>query len=130
MKNIRKLHPINGIILNSFIFIIYVMMFKILILQKLNNIADDKTEYLIKDRLSFQRFPGLALCGTVPEGFHIYSCNYAVTERRVNVVAMKNQLTAIKKRDYHFKYRIDSCNAVSFSEHRATAKQAFLWKCF
>ena len=28
----------------------YVMMFKILILQKLNNIADDKTEYLIKDR--------------------------------------------------------------------------------
>ena len=34
----------------------YVMMFKILILQKVNNIADDATEYLIKGRLSFQRF--------------------------------------------------------------------------
>ena len=31
------------------------------------NIADDKTEYLIKDRLSFQRFLGLQLCDTVPD---------------------------------------------------------------
>ena len=50
----------------------YVMMFKILILQKLNNIADDATEYLIKDRLSFQRFLGLALCDTVPEAKTIW----------------------------------------------------------
>jgi IS5 family transposase len=45
----------------------YVMMFKILVLQKLYNIADDKTEYQIKDRLSFQRFLGLQLCDTVPD---------------------------------------------------------------
>jgi len=45
----------------------YVMMFKILVLQKLYNMADDKTIYQIKDRLSFQRFPGLQLCDTVPD---------------------------------------------------------------
>src|SRR5215469_4989111 len=48
------------------------MMFKILILQKLYNMADDKTEYHIKDRLSFQRFLGLALCDTVPDAKTIW----------------------------------------------------------
>jgi len=50
----------------------YVMMFKIIILQKLYNMADDKTEYLIKDRLSFQRFLGLQLCDTVPDAKTIW----------------------------------------------------------
>ena len=50
----------------------YVMMFKILMLQKLYNIADDMTEYLIKDRLSFQRFLGLSLCDTVPDAKTIW----------------------------------------------------------
>jgi IS5 family transposase len=50
----------------------YVMMFKILVLQKLYNMADDKTEYLIKDRLSFQRFLGLQLCDTVPDAKTIW----------------------------------------------------------
>jgi hypothetical protein len=43
----------------------YVMMFKILILQRLYNISDAQVEYQIKDRLSFMRFLGLALCDTV-----------------------------------------------------------------
>ena len=50
----------------------YVMMFKILILQKLYNMADDKTEYIIKDRLSFQRFLGLKLYDTVPDAKTIW----------------------------------------------------------
>lgn len=50
----------------------YVMMFKILALQKLYNMADDKTEYQIKDRLSFQRFLGLQLCDTVPDAKTIW----------------------------------------------------------
>jgi hypothetical protein len=45
----------------------YVMMFKILILQRLYNISDAQAEYQIKDRLSFMRFLGLALCDTVPD---------------------------------------------------------------
>jgi len=50
----------------------YVMMLKILVLQKLYNMADDKTEYQIKDRLSFQRFLGLQLCDTVPDAKTIW----------------------------------------------------------
>jgi IS5 family transposase len=50
----------------------YVLMFKILILQKLYNMADEKTEYLIMDRLSFQRFLGLQLCDKVPDATTIW----------------------------------------------------------
>jgi IS5 family transposase len=31
------------------------------------NISDSRVEYQIKDRLSFMRFLGLALCDTVPD---------------------------------------------------------------
>ena len=48
------------------------MMLKILILQKLYDIVDDMTEYLIKERLSFQRFLGLSLCDTVPDAKKIW----------------------------------------------------------
>ena len=58
----------------------YVMMFKILILQKLYNIADDATEYLIKDRLSFQRFLGLALYDTVPDAKTIWNFREVLKE--------------------------------------------------
>jgi transposase len=33
-----------------------VLMFKILLIQTLNNLSDERTEYLINDRLSFMRF--------------------------------------------------------------------------
>ena len=45
----------------------YVMMFKILILQRYYNISDEKTEYQINDRLSFMRFLGLTLSDQVPD---------------------------------------------------------------
>jgi IS5 family transposase len=50
----------------------YVMMFKILILQRLYNISDDQAEYQIKGRLSFMRFLGLALCDTIPDAKTIW----------------------------------------------------------
>ena len=45
----------------------YILMFKILILQRLYAISDAQAEYQIKDRLSFMRFLGLNLCDTVPD---------------------------------------------------------------
>ncbi|MBC6411519.1 MAG: transposase, partial [Hyphomonadaceae bacterium] len=36
-----------------------VMMFKILILQALDDLSDERAEFLITDRLSYGRFPGL-----------------------------------------------------------------------
>jgi IS5 family transposase len=50
----------------------YVMMFKVLILQKMYNISDDQTEYQINDRLSFQRFLGLSLGDKVPDSKTIW----------------------------------------------------------
>ncbi|GBQ75549.1 transposase [Acetobacter malorum DSM 14337] len=35
-----------------------VLMFKILVIQTLNNLSDERTEYLINERLSFMRFLG------------------------------------------------------------------------
>lgn len=45
----------------------YVMMFKILVLQRLYGISDAQTEYQIKDRLSFMRFLGLGLSDKIPD---------------------------------------------------------------
>ncbi|MCV6576222.1 MAG: IS5 family transposase [Cohaesibacter sp.] len=50
-----------------------VMMFKILIIQTQNNLSDDRTEFLINDRLSFMRFLGLGLSDKVPDAKTIWA---------------------------------------------------------
>jgi IS5 family transposase len=62
----------------------YVMMFKILILQKIYNIGDDQTEYQINDRLSFQRFAGLNLYDTVPDAKTIWHFREELKEAKVS----------------------------------------------
>ena len=49
-----------------------ILMFKILILQRLYNLSDDQTEYQINDRLSFMRFLGLGLSDKVPDAKTIW----------------------------------------------------------
>ena len=44
-----------------------VLMFKLLVLQRLYNLGDDQVEYQTTDRLSFRRFLGLGLCEAVPD---------------------------------------------------------------
>jgi len=61
----------------------YVMMFKILILQKIYNISDDQTEYQINDRLSFQRFIGIQLNDTVPDAKTIWHFREGLKEAKV-----------------------------------------------
>ena len=43
------------------------LMFKMLVLQALYNLSDDATEFQVRDRLPFQRFPGLSPDDTVPD---------------------------------------------------------------
>jgi IS5 family transposase len=45
----------------------YVMMFKILILQRYYNLSDDQVEFQINDRLSFMRFLDLTIADDVPD---------------------------------------------------------------
>lgn len=49
-----------------------VLMFKILVLQALYALSDETTEFQVKDRLSFQRFLGLGLDGTVPDATTVW----------------------------------------------------------
>lgn len=61
-----------------------VLMFKILVLQALYSLSDEGTEFQIKDRLSFQRFLGLGLDGTVPDATTVW----LFRERLVNAKAI------------------------------------------
>lgn len=49
-----------------------VMMFKILVLQRLYNLSDDQTEFQINDRISFMRFLNLSLSDKVPDAKTIW----------------------------------------------------------
>ena len=61
----------------------YVMMFKILILQRYNNISDDKMEFAILDRPSFMRFLGLTLGDKVPDAKTIWLFREQLTGKGV-----------------------------------------------
>ena len=55
------------------------LMFKIVVLQELYNIANDQTEYQINDRLSWKRFLGLTLSDKVPDGTTIWEFRETLT---------------------------------------------------
>ena len=57
----------------------HVLMFKVLILQSCHCLSDERTEYLIKDRLSFMRFLGLSLAQSVPDANSIWNFREALT---------------------------------------------------
>jgi IS5 family transposase len=57
-----------------------VMMFKILILQALYNLSDDATEYMLRDRLSFMRFLGLAMTDKIPDSKTIWKYREQLTK--------------------------------------------------
>ncbi len=57
----------------------HVFMFKVLILQASPSLSDERTEFLIKDRLSFMRFLGLGLSVPVPDANTIWTFREALT---------------------------------------------------
>ena len=52
----------------------YVLMFKILVLQRMYNLSDEQTEYQIVDRTSFRDFLGLASGDKVPDAIAAHGC--------------------------------------------------------
>jgi IS5 family transposase len=60
----------------------YVLMFKILVLQKLNNLSDDRIEFAIKDRLSFQRFLDIDFNQKIPDQKTIWHFREMLTQRK------------------------------------------------
>ena len=75
-----------------------VMMFKILVLQRLFNLSDDQTEYQITDRMSFQRFIGLSLGERVPDAKTIWLFRDMLTQSGVirELFAQFNGMLATK----------------------------------
>lgn len=60
-----------------------ILMFKILILQRIYNLSDDQTEYQINDRMSFMRFLGLGLEDRVPDAKTIWLFRDTLTKADV-----------------------------------------------
>jgi transposase len=56
-----------------------VFMFKVLVLQASHSLSDERTEFLIRDRLSFMRFLGLSLADPVPDANMIWTYREALT---------------------------------------------------
>jgi transposase, IS5 family len=62
----------------------HVFMWKVLILQASHSLSDERTEFLIKDRLSFMRFLGLGLANPVPDANTIWTFREALTRARID----------------------------------------------
>jgi transposase, IS5 family len=81
-----------------------VMMFKILILQALNDLSDERAEFLITDRLSFMRFLGLSLGDKAPDRNTIWTFREALKAAGVIddlLAAFDAQITASGYRATH-----------------------------
>ena len=61
-----------------------VFMFKVLVIQASHSLSDERTEYLIKDRLSFMRFLGLGLADPVPDANTIWTFREALTRAQID----------------------------------------------
>ena len=60
-----------------------ILMFKLLILQRLHNLSDERLQYQVNDRLSFMRFLGLELTGNVPDARTIWAFREALKEHKL-----------------------------------------------
>lgn len=58
----------------------YVLMFKILVLQRYYNLSDEQIEYQINDRISFMRFLGLTLADDVPDSRTVWLFKERLTD--------------------------------------------------
>ncbi len=60
-----------------------VLMFKILVLQRIYNLSDDQTEFQINDRISFMRFLGMDVHDRVPDAKTIWAFRDTLTKADV-----------------------------------------------
>ena len=60
----------------------HVLMFKVLILQTQNSLSDERTEFYLRDRLTWMRFLGLRLGDPVPDANTIWTFREALTKAR------------------------------------------------
>ena len=62
----------------------HVLMFKVLILQTQNSLSDERTEFYLRDRLTWMRFLGLGLGDPVPDANTLWTFREALTRASAN----------------------------------------------
>ena len=82
----------------------YLMMFKILILQRLYNLSDYQMQYQLLDRLSFQRFLNLGLQSTIPDEKTIWLFRETLTRHGVIEKLFQRFQRSIGKQGCHSQY--------------------------
>lgn len=60
-----------------------ILMFKMLILQRLHGLSDERLQYQVTDRLSFMRFLGVELAGNVPDARTVWTFREALKENHL-----------------------------------------------
>ena len=78
----------------------HVFMFKVLILQAMHALSDERCEYLIKDRLSFMRFLGLGLGDAVPDANTIWTFREALKTANAADVLFEQFDAALREAGY------------------------------
>jgi hypothetical protein len=61
----------------------HVFIFKVLVLQASHSLSDERTEFVIKDRLSFMHFLGVGLADPVPDVNTIWTFREALTRAQI-----------------------------------------------
>ncbi len=61
----------------------YVMMFKIVIIQRYYNLSDEQVEYQINDRMSFMRFLDLTIADDIPDSRTVWNFREQLTDLEI-----------------------------------------------
>lgn len=101
-----------------------VVMFNILILQALNDLSDERAEFLITDRLSFMRFLGLSLGDKAPDRNTIWTFREALKKAgaiEALFASFDTQITASGYRATHG--QIVDANLIAAPKQRLTDEE-------
>ena len=77
-----------------------VLMFKLLVLQQLHNLSDDRIEYQIRDRLSFMRFLGLHVEDRVPDAKTVWLFRERLKDQKLIDVLFERFHEQLAKQGY------------------------------
>ncbi len=79
------------------------LMFKLLLLQKLYNLSDEQLEYQVNDRLSFMQFLGLSLADAVPDATTVWLFRQQLTDAGLVEVLFEKFETYLQSHGYQAK---------------------------
>ena len=80
-----------------------VLMFKLLLLQKLYNLSDEQLEYQVNDRLTFMQFLGLSLADAVPDATTVWLFRQQLTDAGLVEILFEKFETYLQNHGYQAK---------------------------